>query len=237
MAATLRRARNYKEKSTGFTFGHFALPIAAVIALGLLFVGIKLFFLSPPKPPGIQVTRETMAFGTLDSPTQLIQEPDFALADDVSIEEGFQTGELEKLEMTDVSIVLAGPLTARGTPAETSRTTTAKTDTKRTTPAASAPAANSRTAQPAAPPRANTKATANSKWGVQIGAFVNASSATTLVSEVQKQGYAASVSKIDSSGKTFHRVRVNAGSTREDANRLATELERKGYPVSVVPMS
>jgi len=65
---------------------------------------------------------------------------------------------------------------------------------------------------------------------------VNGNSATTLVSEVKKQGYTASVSRADSSGKTFHRVRVNAGGTREDANRLAAELERKGYPVSVVPM-
>ncbi|MCL2684482.1 MAG: SPOR domain-containing protein, partial [Synergistaceae bacterium] len=135
-------------------------------------------------------------------------------------------------------IVLAGPLTARGTPAMPSgKTNTASTTTQR--PAAaktSAPATNARTTQPAASPPANTATAANSKWGVQIGAFVNGNSATTLVSEVKKQGYTASVSRADSSGKTFHRVRVNAGGTREDANRLAAELERKGYPVSVVPM-
>ena len=226
MAATMRRTRNYKEKNTGFTFGHFALPIAAVIALGLLFVGIKMFFLSPPKPAGIPVTPETFASMTHDSPTPLIQEPDFALAEDGSFGE-YLTAEAVA---TDIAIVLAGPLSARDTPAAPSGTNTARTNTTQAAPAASAT-----TAQPAAPPRVNP-APANSRWGVQIGAFVNASSATTLVSEVQRQGYTASVSQTDSSGRTFHRVRISAGNTREDANRLAAELERKGYPVSVVPM-
>jgi len=227
MAATMRRTRNYKEKSTGFTFGHFALPIAAVIALGLLFVGIKLFFLSPPKPVGIPVTPETFASMTHDSPTPLVYEPDFALTED-----GAFTGEhlTAGATATDIAIVLAGPLSARDTPASSSGTNTARTNATQATPAASAT-----TAQPAAPPRANA-APANSRWGVQIGAFVNANSATALVSEVQNQGYTASVSRADSSGRTFHRVRISAGNTREDANRLAAELERKGYPVSVVPM-
>ena len=227
MAATMRRARNYKEKSTGFTFGHFALPIAAVIALGLLFVGIKLFFLSPPKPAGIPVTPETFASMTHDSPTPLIHEPDFALAEDGSFGGEYLTAEAA---VADVAIVLAGPLSARDTPAASSGTNTASTNTGR-----AAPATNAATAQPAAPQRTNA-APANSRWGVQIGAFVNANSATNLVAEVQKQGYTASISRADSSGRTFHRVRISAGNTRDDANRLAAELERNGYPVSVVPM-
>jgi DedD protein len=244
----MRRTRNYKGKSTGLTFGHFALPIAAVIALGLLFAGIKLFFLSPPKPAGITVTHETFAFGTgvYDSPAPLIQEPDFTLADDVPLVSEspvseFTAAEPEQLEMTDVEIVLAGPLTARGTPAASSGKNTTRANTGRAAPAASAKTTNAGTtkpsATPAVPPRTNTTAPANSKWAVQIGAFVNADSAAALVSEAKRQGYSVSVSKADSSGKTFHRVRVSAGSTREDANRLAAELERKGYPVSVVPMS
>ena len=56
MAATSRRSRNYKEKNSMFAFGHFALPIAALVAVGLLFVGIKLFFLTPSgKSDGIEV--------------------------------------------------------------------------------------------------------------------------------------------------------------------------------------
>jgi cell division septation protein DedD len=234
MAATTRRARNYKEKSSGFTFGHFALPVAAVIALGLLFVGIKLFFLTPPQRAGIPVTREEVA-GTHNSSTPVIQEPDFALADTDVVESEFAAAEPEKLETTNVAIVLAGPLSQAGAVTGSSTPKAVKNDTKRTSSQASTTAAQGqKTRQPAS--AVQTNANANSKWGVQVGAFVNEGSASTLMSELKKQGYVASVSKIASSGKTFHRVRVGAGDTKEDANRLASELEQKSYPVSVVPM-
>ena len=226
MAATMRRTRSYKEKSTVFTFGHFALPIAAVIALGLLFVGIKLFFLSSPRPAGIPITPESFVSGAHESPTPLIQQPDFMLADDISTGIEYLTPEPVT---TDIAMMLAGPLTERGTPAASSAVNTAGTNTGRTAPAANAAPSQS------ASPRA-TAAPANSRWGVQIGAFTNANNANALAAEVQRQGYTASVSRADSSGRTFHRVRISAGNTREDANRLEAELRQRGYPVSVVPL-
>ena len=237
MAATMRRARNYKEKSTVFTFGHFALPVAAVIAIGLLFVGIKMFFLSPPRPTGIPVTSEIFASGTHDIPAPLIQEPDFALTEDGLFGAGIQStaAAAEPAEVAGDPIILAGPLSARDTPITSSAANAASTDTARTTPAA-----NTNTARPAAPARANTTtpaAPANSRWGVQVGSFVDANNANYLAQRIQREGYTTSVSRIDLSGTTYHRVRVSAGNTREDANRLAAELQRKGHPVSVVPMS
>ncbi|MDR3076011.1 MAG: SPOR domain-containing protein [Synergistaceae bacterium] len=234
MAATTRRARNYKEKSSGFTFGHFALPVAAVIALGLLFVGIKLFFLTPPQRAGIP-TMEYVTPPVHNASTPVAQEPDFALADNVGVSGEFAAVEPEKLETTDVAIVLARPLSQPGgsvssRASATSSSKVTKTDTRR---AASAPAAKPQASSPVTSAQA---AGAKSKWGVQVGAFVNEGSASTLVSEIKKHGYGASISRVDSSGKTFHRVRVGAGDTREDANRLAAELKQKGYPVDVVPM-
>ena len=235
MAATTRRARNYKEKSSGFTFGHFALPVAAVIALGLLFVGIKLFFLTPPQRAGIPVTGGNVTQAVHNTSTPVAQEPDFALADNVGVSGEFTAVEPEKLETTDVAIVLARPLSQPGgsvssRASATSSSKVTKTDTRRT---ASAPAAKPQASSPVTSAQA---AGAKSKWGVQVGAFVNEGSASTLVSEIKKHGYGASISRVDSSGKTFHSVRVGAGDTREDANRLAAELKQKGYPVDVVPM-
>ena len=227
MASTTRRARSYKEKSSIFTFGHFALPVAAVIALGLLFVGIKLFFLTPPQTVGVEVVSDEGLASRQGPAAPIMEQPDFALADsDYGVKP--VPGEPEKLETTDVSIILAGPLTQTGSPAKTPAAPAAsKTAVKRET----APIAVKTQTTPAA-----AKANPNAKWGVQIGAFVNESSASTLLSDVKKQGYLASISKVDSSGKTFHRVRVGAGSTRADAAHLAAELKQKGYPVSVVPM-
>jgi cell division septation protein DedD len=226
MASTTRRARSYKEKSSIFTFGHFALPVAAVIALGLLFVGIKLFFLTPPEKAGgeaVVVPGTGEAEWGLAPP--IAEQPDFALAESDYSVRPVPDG-AEKLETADVSIILAGPLTQTGSPV---KTPVAKAETKKATASA---AVKTRSA----PAAASAKTNPNAKWGVQIGAFVNENSASTLLTEVKNQGYLASISKVDSSGKTFHRVRVGAGNTREDATHLASELKQKGYPVSVVPM-
>jgi cell division septation protein DedD len=227
MAATSRRARNYKEKNSIFTFGHFALPVAAVIAIGLLFVGVKLFFLTPSERAGIELVSEEGVASAQKPEVSILEQPDFALAES-DYEMRTLQGSPEKLETTDVSIILASPLTQTGAPARSSSSAPKSVTKRESTPAA----ANTRTA----PAAAGTKANANAKWGVQIGAFVNENSASTLLTEVKQQGYVASISKVDSSGKVFHRVRVGAGNTREDAAHLASELKLKGYPVSVVPM-
>jgi cell division septation protein DedD len=219
MAATTRRARSYKGKSSIFTFGHFVLPVAAVIALGLLFVGVKLFFLTPSEKAGVEVVSDGGTDPQQGPAAPIVEQPDFALAESDYEVKSVQGGS-EKPSADDVSIILAGPLTQTGSQAKTP-----------VSPAATTSAAAKTQAVPSA-----AKANSKTKWGVQIGAFVSESSASTLLSEVKKQGYAASISKVDSSGKTFHRVRVGAGNTRDDAALLASELKQKGYPVSVVPM-
>ncbi|MDR1132867.1 MAG: SPOR domain-containing protein [Synergistaceae bacterium] len=226
MAATTRRSRITKRKVSGITFGHFALPVAAVVALGLLFVGIKLFFLTPSDSGAVKIAHiDTPVFS--EEPAAIADEPDFTLAGGYP-----EIIEPERLEVTDVPMVLASPLAQSGQAARTSSGTSSQAAGAKNTQKRASDAGAAKTARPA--PAA--AASAASKWGVQIGAFVNEGSASTLVSEVKKQGYPVSVSKADSSGKTFHRVRVGAGNSREDANRLAAELRGKGYPVSVVPM-
>ncbi|MDR1651437.1 MAG: SPOR domain-containing protein [Synergistaceae bacterium] len=226
MAATTRRARNYKERSSGFTFGHFALPIAAIAALGLLFIGVKLFFLTPPERVGRETARITPP---IEQETQKTAEvPDFELVPPAVTDNPFANAEPERLETTDVSIVLAGPLTQTGTPVRSAQTSASAGGARNTQ-------VSTRPARTSAPP-AQVPSNPNAKWGVQIGAFVNADSASNLMSEIKRQGYSASISKVDSSGKTFHRVRVGAGNTRESADKLASELEKRGYPVAVVQM-
>ncbi|MDR0653046.1 MAG: SPOR domain-containing protein [Synergistaceae bacterium] len=227
MAATTRRSRITKRKGSGITFGHFALPVAAVVALGLLFVGIKLFFLTPSNHGATEIAHIEMPVFS-EEPAAITDEPDFMLAgSDPEIIVP------EKLEMENVSVVLAGPLTQSGKPTGTSSETSGQAQAAKNTQKRAAPAAVAKTARPTPAAAASN---ANAKWGVQVGAFVNEGSASTLVSEIKKQGYSASVSKGNLSGKTFHRVRVGAGNSREDANKLAAELSEKGYPVSIVPM-
>jgi cell division septation protein DedD len=241
MAATSRRTRTYKEKGSGFTFGHFALPVAAVIALALLFVGIKLFFLMPAGRIGIEVVPAPIDLSAQSERNPQIAAPLVAESEPAEGEMASSAAPAVNTSPAETAgggeaIVLAGPIAPNGTSARVRPSAPAA-------PANNSAAANTvRNTQPAvrtaaAKPRNSAGAVlgTNGKWAVQIGAFVKQEGASMLLSEVEKQGYVASISKVDSSGKTFHRVRVNAGGSREDAAKLAAELERKGYPVAVVP--
>jgi hypothetical protein len=164
MAATTRRSRITKRKGSGITFGHFALPVAAVVALGLLFVGIKLFFLTPSGRGSSETAHiETPVFS--EPPAAIAEEPDFMLAGrDPEIIEP------EKLDTTDVSMILAGPLAHSG------RTTQVSSGTSEQVPAAKNTQKNAaKSSRPSS--AATTLPAAKSKWGVQVGAFVNAGSA------------------------------------------------------------
>jgi cell division septation protein DedD len=223
-----------------FAFGHFALPLAAVLALGLLFVGIRIFFLSPPDRteadiPSVRTSQPPEAGGG--------EESDRANVQQANPIENVEEVPLEPVTMTEAdpapppsasapveSITLAGPVETVEIvtrPSETKDKKAVKADTRPNR--AVTPPNRGGTTRPAAPP-------ANSKWAVQVGAFINQNSAATTAEEMRKLGHKATVSKSEMSGKTYHRVRVMAGNNRESANKLAAELERKGYPVAVVPV-
>jgi cell division protein FtsN len=198
-----------------FTFGQFALPVAALIAIGLLFVGIKLFFLTPGDRPGVdfsdgnktELTQEEEDGEFIDYP-----ERDPAVTDEPQIHTS---------SADDGGIPLAGPLGSGGSSVTGQQQVTRN------------PVSGVGTEQSA--PGTATQAPSSSKWAVQIGAFSKQDGATTLLDEVRKQGYTANISKIDSSGNTYHRVRIAAGDTKESAEKISAELQKKGYPVIIVP--
>ena len=216
-------------------FGHFVLPLAAIVALGLLFVGIKLFFLTPGDRGGIDVApvppvaaqqdqevppTDTVAGSeTVDHGTTLVAGGDPVSTADTQTPNTTPGGASEA--------VLAGPLggssPSSGTNAQTTRPVDGTVVTPRPTDSTTPPPAN------------RPRVSANVRWGVQIGAFQKEEGAKTLADEVRKAGYTASISTAkNSSGTTFHRVRVAAGNSRDDAAKLSVELEKKGYPVLVV---
>ena len=240
MSATTRRSRNYKEKSSMFAFGHFALPLAAVLALGLLFVGIKIFFFVPPdrttaNAPGARASAPPESGGTVEharvnaQPENPIENANEILLEPVTLAKTDAEPPAPTPTQAE-SITLAGPI-------ETVEIVTRPPETKNKASAKTEPRPNlaetrpkrGETPRPAAVP-------SNSKWAVQVGAFINQSSAAATAEEMRKLGHKAAVSKSEMAGKTYHRVRVMAGNNREGANRLAAELERKGYPVAVVPV-
>jgi len=47
---SFRRNRKFKEKPAVFAFGHIMLPLVAILAVGLLILGVRLLFVPPESP-------------------------------------------------------------------------------------------------------------------------------------------------------------------------------------------
>ncbi|NLO56329.1 MAG: SPOR domain-containing protein [Thermovirga sp.] len=47
---SFRRNRKFKEKPAVFAFGHIMLPLVAILAVGLLILGVRLLFMPPESP-------------------------------------------------------------------------------------------------------------------------------------------------------------------------------------------
>ena len=86
--------------------------------------------------------------------------------------------------------------------------------------------ATSQPVQPARPAAPSDRP----NWMVQVGAYSTRAAAETVVRQITQTGHTASVV----SGRTLHRVLVQAGPTRQDALDLATRLGQAGFPGAFV---
>ncbi|GAB1399326.1 SPOR domain-containing protein [Aminivibrio sp.] len=220
-----RESRRLKEKRSVIPFGDIMLPVIGLVAVGLLIVGVKMFFLSgdksapytpppartsraaPQKPP----VREAVPSSTLPSPPRE-EKP-----------EGKGGGE--------VALAVPAGSSGKAAPAEEGESPIAS-------PPDSKPAGAAKKPQPQKPPAPIEKPKApsmrESRWGVQIGAFSSRESAESLRKQVSNSGYSAAVTTAVVEGKTFYRVTVAAGKERSSAVSLSEKLQNAGYPVLVV---
>ena len=67
-------------------------------------------------------------------------------------------------------------------------------------------------------------------WRVQVGAYGSKQAAGDIVKKLAKSGYSATVF----SGPKFHKVWVQAGATKDAAEKTATRLKKLGYTGSYV---
>lgn len=77
-------------------------------------------------------------------------------------------------------------------------------------------------------------AAAASLWAVQLGSFSNEENAEGLAADLRDQGFAAFLSRVESGGRTLHRVRVGPQGSREEADKVAAALARAGHSGQVV---
>lgn len=72
-------------------------------------------------------------------------------------------------------------------------------------------------------------------WAVQLGSFSNKANAEGLASALRKQGYAAFLGQVQTSGGKLHRVRVGPQKDRPSAESVAAKLSALGHKGQVVP--
>jgi Cell division protein len=238
MTTPSRTTRTRKEKNS-FAFGHLVLPLAAIVAIGLLFAGVKLFFLTPPGGEGRMESAASEA--TLPENGAMRGSP--AEGDRVAgMVGGSQDGAVPVRDAggTASGVSLAGPVTDDGT---SGGPAVATAQEKKLPPAGAianntpAKSASSSKKASAGVKKAPSGAGANTKWAVQIGAFIKPEGAETVRKKAAQKGYDVDVSTATSSGQTFHRVRVEpGGASRAEAEKLAQELEKNGFSIAIVPV-
>lgn len=76
---------------------------------------------------------------------------------------------------------------------------------------------------------------ATGMWAVQLGSFSNQDNAERLAAELRKEGYAAFLSRVQTSSEVLHRVRVGPQQNRESAEQVAARLGSDGHKGQVVP--
>ncbi|MCU0256838.1 MAG: SPOR domain-containing protein [Vicinamibacterales bacterium] len=105
----------------------------------------------------------------------------------------------------------------------------------RNSPATSGPAApEAAVVEPAVPAPGPSAPPAGAGWLVQVGAFGSADAARSLVKELEAAGLAAHVSPVARGDRTLHRVRVGPVADQAEARQLATRLQARGLPATVV---
>lgn len=212
-----RRTRRYKMRRPLFAFGQLMLPLVGIVALGLLIVGVKLFFL-PGKSSETSIISPEEQTISQKNPTGISPgENSFG-----KVPGAEKQGEDSSVFSTPESMQIAVPVGKKDPVVATSQK---PREENTSTPKKPAPSV--------LPPV--TTATGGG-WGVQVGAFTQQEQAITLMRELQKTERNVLVTTGVVNGKTYYRVRVVGGKDRVDAERLEKELRRKGYPTLVVHM-
>src|SRR6056297_3485184 len=86
----------------------------------------------------------------------------------------------------------------------------------------------------AAPAQPQPPAAAESLWAVQLGSFSSEENAEGLAADLRDQGFPAFLSRVQSGGRTLHRVRVGPQGSRDEAEKVAAALAKAGQKGQVV---
>ncbi len=239
------RSTNRFKQKPAVPFGDFMLPILGVIALGIVVVGLRILW-GPSSPKSNLIAQPKT---TSSAPTVTITQMENGSASAVT------QGVTKQEEISDVDVVVAGPVAKDGGKTAEPAPSAGRTENKNLSATSNAPVApktsaappttaKGQSSQPAAKPEPKkvsvpkqTTVSAGSidksQFVVQCGSYSELSSANSVVASLKKIGLMAVVRKAEVRGKIYFRVIVAGGNDRAVAEEVAKRVQEAGYPVLV----
>jgi len=220
-----RKNRRHRDSGPMFPFGDIMLPVIGIVALGLLVVGIKMFFM-PAKPE-----KEYMPVTVSQSPAKHMeikeQEKKIVLSDKP------KSAQVKNQPIAiPVSSSSEKGVTHITNTVGNSGSTEINKENKETIAVSARPEATKATVKSVTSTVQGV--TGTGVWNVQIGSFSTMRSAEQEAKRANKAGFKAGITEVNVKGKTYHRVYVPAGSKRSDAVLLEKKLKNAGFPTFVI---
>ncbi|MDO5563314.1 MAG: SPOR domain-containing protein [Synergistaceae bacterium] len=253
-----RRTRNYKEKRPMTTFGQFILPLTVVMAIALLFLSVKLFFMDPNDAYLEDGKSNTAAHSVTPNKPKEIKKDTPKIKDEKAspvpvVKKAEQKKTMDVVMAKPVDVSKNGPKTPRVIKQDTS---TPKQEKKASQTPITSPAPKKGTSvQPTVKKREAAAVDAAAKktedkrekqtadkmakqpqlrWDVQIGSFVSKESAEALLKKAVSQGYKAYMNESAHTDKTTYKVRVKGSDVKSESSALAAKLQTEGYPTYLI---
>ena len=214
-------------------FGDIILPFVGVLAIGLLLIAARLFFLSGLTPAPDQTAARPVPSVPDDALEDYLVQEVPGQADKPIVIEEQPAGQTLAVEITTMPVAGETDVESLFNPDYEADGALAQPDVPAEKSQPSQPAASPKAepAKPATPKKEPTKPTVKApSWRVQVGAYGSKRAAEDIVRKLGKSGYGATVF----SGPKYHKVWVQAGSTKAAAERTAARLKTLGYPGSYV---
>lgn len=251
----LRESKRHRDKRPFMPFGDMMLPVIGFVAVGLLVAGIKLFFLSGPKPRAYEAVAVAEQKNSIAlSPTQAFRNEKTEKEVSVSLPSTLASATPAEKK----NIILAVPATGNTRGESDSavkvednkkefiaRTKDSKTSSgKKRASTKPAPEVKKKTPEVKEPLKTSHNAASNttenspssSSWGIQVGSFTEKNVADSVMGKLKKKGYSVTVTSAVVHEKKYYRVIVIEGKDKNKAEAVAQTLTREGYPVLVVPL-
>ena len=220
------KSHSYKKRKSMFSFGDVILPFVGILAVIMLLFAAKVFFFdSLPSSNNLYGSSQSVPKLSPDVKANIL----FPAAGEASAQE--QEPENESLELNNnaAKIDVTSEPVNNNKQAANKNTSQVNNNIKQAVNNNTRQVNNNKQAvnNNARQVNSNNK---QAQWRVQVGAYGSKKAANEIIEKLAKAGYTATSFAVS----RHHKVWVQAGNTKQEAERTAAKLKKIGYPGSYV---